>query len=112
VILDGRIWGRPLPPDRHLRCVSFLAIVSAALLVSACSAQRAEMPLLTPAPDSPITGVSKPGSIAIGEVNGDGKTDLVVAGARGVTVLLGRGDGRFRVAPGSPIGVPTTTATV
>lgn len=89
-----------------LRRVSFLAMVSTALLVSACSAQRAEPPLFAHAPGSPITGVENPGSVAMGEVNGDGKPDLVVACARGVTVLLGRGDGRFRVAPGSPIQVP------
>jgi len=81
-------------------------IVFTALLVSACSAQRSQPPLLAPAPGSPIAGVDRPGSVAIGELNGDGKPDLVVAGARGVTLLLGLGDGRFRVAPGSPIQVP------
>jgi hypothetical protein len=30
----------------------------------------------------------------------------MVASARGITVLLGQGDGRFRVAPSSPIKVP------
>jgi hypothetical protein len=92
----------------RLPSVSSVAIVLSALLVSACSAQRAETPLLAPAPGSPIAGVEKPGTVAIGELNGDGKPDLVVAGARGVTVLLGRGDGRFRVAPGSPISVPNS----
>jgi trimeric autotransporter adhesin len=86
--------------------LSFFAIASTALLVSACAAQRPQPPLLAHAPGSPIAGVEKPGTVAMGDVNGDGKPDLVVAGARGVTVLLGGGDGRFRVAPGSPIGVP------
>ena len=80
----------------------------AALLVSACSAQQATRPLMAPAPDSPIAIVGTPGSVAIGEVNGDGKPDVLVAGARGITVLLGRGDGRFRAAPGSPVKVPDT----
>jgi hypothetical protein len=37
-------------------------------------------------------------SVAIGDVNGDGKPDLVIADSGGVGVLLGNGDGTF----GSP----------
>jgi|SRR5882762_2024645 len=40
---------------------------------------------------------SAPFSVAIGDLNGDGKPDMAVANysSRAVSVLLGRGDGRF-----------------
>ena len=39
----------------------------------------------------------RPNSVAVGDLNGDGHTDLVTANARSdnVSVLLGRGDGTF-----------------
>lgn len=68
----------------------------------------AQPPLLTQAPGSPIGIPGGPGNVAIGDVNGDGKPDLVVTSgqARSVAVLLGRGDGRFDPATGSPLRVP------
>jgi len=46
----------------------------------------------------------RPGSIAIADVNRDGKPDIIVANMEDetVTVLLGDGRGRFAPAPGSP----------
>jgi len=88
------------------RCGSSFATVFAGLLVIACSAPQAQRPLLAPAPDSPFAVAGAPGNLAVGEVNEDAKPDLVVASSHGITVLLGQGDGRFRVAPGSPIKVP------
>ncbi len=81
-------------------------MVLAASLGSACSAPEAQRSLLVPAPGSPIAVADAPGSIALGDVNQDGKLDLVVANARGIDVLLGEGDGRFHAAPASPIQVP------
>jgi hypothetical protein len=61
---------------------------------------------LAPAPGSPIPVAGNPGNIALGELDHDGNLDLVVASGRGLTVLLGEGDGRFRVTPGSPLQIP------
>jgi hypothetical protein len=46
-----------------------------------------------------------PGSVEIGDVNNDGKPDLIVANERSdnVTILLGDGKGAFAPAPGSPL---------
>jgi len=43
--------------------------------------------------------------VAVGEVNGDGKLDILTAngGSNDVTVLLGNGKGDFKAAPGSPL---------
>jgi hypothetical protein len=49
---------------------------------------------LGPGPGSPTTQ----SGIAVGDFNGDGNTDLVVAGSQGVAVLSGNGDGTFQRA--------------
>src|SRR5262245_34194640 len=92
--------------QRGLRCGPFTATVLAALLVSVSTLSQAQGPLFALASESPIAVAGAPGNIALGEVNQDGKLDLVVASGRGITVLVGQGDGRFRNAPGSPIQVP------
>ena len=89
--------------QRRRRCGPCFATLLAAFTGSACQATLSERPLLAPAPDSPIAIPDAPGSIALGDVNHDHKPDLLVASGRGVNVLLGEGDGRFRAAPGSPI---------
>ncbi len=56
------------------------------------------------APGSPFAVGSAPRSVAIGDLNKDGKRDLAVAnsGSGDVSVLLGNGSGGFVPAPGSP----------
>src|SRR5688572_13558648 len=91
---------------RRWRCGAGFVTLLAVLLGTACQSTRAERPPLAPAPGSPIAVGDAPGSIGLGDVSGDGKLDLVVATAPGIAVLLGEGDGRFRVAPASPIKTP------
>ena len=61
----------------------------------------------TQALNSPVTVGNGPGAMAVGDFNGDGKTDIAVANYADntVTILLGNGDGTFTQAAGSPISV-------
>jgi hypothetical protein len=56
------------------------------------------------APGSPFAAGTNPYSVAVGDFNGDGRTDLLIGGSSGVTVLLGIGNGAFVPALGSPFG--------
>jgi len=72
-----------------------------------------------PAPDSPFAVGNQPWDIAVGDVNKDGKLDMITANMdndtkmdlvlRGpnsrIMVLLGDGNGSFNPAAGSPLAV-------
>src|SRR5688572_32759045 len=79
-----------------------LSLAAIALTVGAAA------PLLVPAPDSPIGVLKATGNVAIGDVNNDGRADLVATSSRDqqVAVLLGEGGGRFRRSPGGVLKVP------
>lgn len=59
----------------------------------------------THAPGSPVSVENRPGYVAIGDVNGDGKLDAVAShDDYGILdILIGDGTGRLTAAPGSPI---------
>jgi hypothetical protein len=62
---------------------------------------------IAPAPGSPFRVGSMPWSVALGDVNGDGRLDIVTANSSDntVSVLLGDGAGRFEAAPTAPFNV-------
>ena len=63
---------------------------------------------------SPFAAGNVPGSIAVGDFNGDGKPDLAIPNhlSNNVTLLLGDGTGNFTPASGSPftVGINPTSA--
>jgi len=69
---------------------------------------------LVAATGSPFTVGASPQSVAVGDLNGDGKPDIVTANyaASTVTVLFGDGMGGFTQAPGSPFPARTNPASV
>jgi hypothetical protein len=68
------------------------------------SSQR---PVFAHAPGSPIAVQGGGGNVVLGDMNKDGKLDLVVTGgqSRSITVFPGLGDGRFRNAAATKITV-------
>jgi hypothetical protein len=55
-----------------------------------------------PAPQSPLDIGNRAFQVAVADMNGDRRSDLVLATGNSITVLLGDGHGRFAHAPGSP----------
>jgi hypothetical protein len=55
-------------------------------------------------PLQPVALLSHPAPIAVADVNGDGKPDIIIGGVGGVSVLLGNGDGTFQKPRTFPVG--------
>ena len=88
---------------RRLALESFQSSASAALL--ACVgvalavgvvASSAPVPALSFAEPKEYAVADGPDALAIGDLNGDGRPDLVTANGKVTSVLLNRGDGSFR----------------
>jgi len=79
---------------------AFISISFLSCKAGDASGSSAEHPIFKHASGSPFAVAGDPGNVAIGDMNKDGKADLIVTGerSRSISVLLGEGDGRFRVA--------------
>jgi hypothetical protein len=91
-------------PMRKVTLVILVVLfASVSSFFSTVSRAQNQSPLFVPATGSPIAVEDGPGNVLLGDVNGDGKLDLVAAHGRSLTLLIGQGDGQFRAAPTSPI---------
>jgi len=87
---------------------AFISVSFLSCKAGDASGSSAEQPLFKHAPGSPFAVAGDPGNVAIGDMNKDGKPDLIVTGgrSRSISVLLGQGDGRFRVVPNAALTAP------
>ena len=87
-----------IPPGVS-RLILLLAALWASFFVSCPSgnapSNASQQPLFANAPGSPVSVQGGPGNVLIGDMNNDRKLDLVVACARSITVLEGKGNGQF-----------------
>jgi hypothetical protein len=83
-------------------------IMSSLMAAAVLAMGLADTPLLVPADGSPIGVARGPANVAAGDVNKDGRPDLVVTSTRSlrVTILLGQGDGRLAQMPAGAFAVP------
>ncbi len=90
---------RPGVPRTVLACACLLAL----LTLPATAARAASTSAFTPAAGSPLTTGTDPSSLALADINRDGKPDLIVAnsGSDSVgSVFLGKGNGTFTATAG------------
>ena len=96
---------------RLQRCIGVVVGAEALVLGIFAGSTPAATPAVSFAAAKEFAVGSRPGSVAIADLNGDGRRDVVTAnggntGLRDVSVLLGRGDGTFepqaRFATGAP----------
>ena len=85
----------------------YIALIFLWSFYFSCKAQTSLPLVLTPAAGSPIAMTCNPGNIVAGDLNKDGKTDMVLACGenRTLTVFSGRGNGQFDVV-GRPLVLP------
>lgn len=92
---------------RHRRaCGKLIAVFLVLTPLGLSLSPKPQRPgLFAPAPGSPFPVGSGPSDIAMADLSGDGKLDVVTAnsGSDNLTILLGDGSGGFRPAPGSPL---------
>src|SRR5687768_14371338 len=74
-------------------------------LFFSCNAQTNSSPVFEPAKGSPIAMTCSPGNIVAGDINNDGRPDLVVACAqnRRITLFTGKGNGEFEAFTGNQL---------
>ncbi|MEK6323433.1 MAG: VCBS repeat-containing protein [Acidobacteriota bacterium] len=77
---------------------------------SKAGSTQLQQPIFTPAPGSPFPTGKRPSSIAVGDLNNDGKPDFVTGNkeSKDVTISLGNGRGDFKPASGSPVKIRAT----
>jgi hypothetical protein len=100
--------------NNRLQAGAGISALLGMLFLSSCSAGQAnvcpQQPLFAASPDSSIAVACGPGNLVVGDLNSDGKPDVVVACGeeRLLTVLLNTGgrDGHFRKSNSLPLPDP------
>ena len=84
-----------------IRVKAFSAIAFVCCGLACQAAPPTTNPLLAPAPSSPLK--IQAGNLTAGDVNGDGRDDLLIPSGRSLHVMLAGPDAQFGSAKGSPV---------